>query len=206
MNRWIVPVVLVLLVAAGGPTAIRAQDATPIAGADLGELVLPPDAPAYGLTYEAWTARFAQWAHSLPTAIDPAADPTGERCGFGQAGPSSSWCKRVTKTPSSAPVPSPRGRRSCFRSLTPPAPRSSHRPSSEVTRRNCGPARRHYSRLPRSCRRSSTALPSRIWNATASNRTSSRWRCRRAIGWRSNRPSPGGGRWLLAAPRAAAGG
>ncbi|MDF3017908.1 MAG: hypothetical protein K0R44_3133, partial [Thermomicrobiales bacterium] len=54
---------------------------------DLGELVLPPDAPAYGLTYEAWTARFAQWAHSLPLAIHPAADPTGALCGLGQAGP-----------------------------------------------------------------------------------------------------------------------
>src|SRR5215217_7645484 len=87
MNRWLVLVVLVLLVAAGGPTAIRAQEATPIAGAGPGELVLPPDAPAYGLTYAAWTARFARWAHSLPAAINPASDATGERCGFGQAGP-----------------------------------------------------------------------------------------------------------------------
>jgi len=87
MNRWLVLVVLVLLVAAGGPTAIRAQEATPIAGAGPEELVLPPDAPTYGLTYAAWTARFAQWAHSLPAGINPATDATGERCGFGQAGP-----------------------------------------------------------------------------------------------------------------------
>ena len=87
MKRGLVMVVLVLLVGTGGPTDIRAQDATPVTGADLGELVLPPDAPAYGLTYAAWTARFAQWAHSLPAAIHPAADPTGELCGLGQAGP-----------------------------------------------------------------------------------------------------------------------
>jgi hypothetical protein len=87
MKRGLVMFVLVLLVGTGGPTDIRAQEATPVTGADLGELVLPPDAPAYGLTYEAWTARFAQWAHSLPLAIHPAADPTGALCGLGQAGP-----------------------------------------------------------------------------------------------------------------------
>jgi hypothetical protein len=87
MKRVLVMFVLVLLVGTGGPTDIRAQEATPVTGADLGELVLPPDAPAYGLTYEAWTARFAQWAHSLPLAIHPAADPTGALCGLGQAGP-----------------------------------------------------------------------------------------------------------------------
>ena len=87
MKRGFVMFVLVLLVGTGGPTDIRAQEATPVTGADLGELVLPPDAPAYGLTYEAWTARFAQWAHSLPLAIHPAADPTGALCGLGQAGP-----------------------------------------------------------------------------------------------------------------------
>jgi hypothetical protein len=87
MKRGLVMFVLVLLVGTGGPTDIRAQEATPVTGADLGELVLPPDAPAYGLTYEAWTARFAQWAHSLPLAIHPAADPAGALCGLGQAGP-----------------------------------------------------------------------------------------------------------------------
>ena len=87
MNRWLIMFLLVLLVAAGGPTAIRAQEATPIAGTDLGEPVLPPDAPAYGLTHAAWIARFAQWAHSLPAAIHPVGDATGELCGLGQHGP-----------------------------------------------------------------------------------------------------------------------
>ena len=87
MKRGLVLFVLVLLVGTGGPTDIQAQEATPVTGADLGELVLPLNAPAYGLTYEAWTARFAQWAHSLPLAIHPAADPTGALCGLGQSGP-----------------------------------------------------------------------------------------------------------------------
>jgi hypothetical protein len=69
------------------PVSVGAQQATPTTGADLANLVLPPDAPAYGLSYEAWTARFGQWLHSLPIASDPGADPTGERCGYGQAGP-----------------------------------------------------------------------------------------------------------------------
>ena len=87
MKRGLVMFVLVVLVGIGGPADIQAQDATPVTGADLGEVVLPPDAPAYGLTYEAWTARFAQWAHSLPAGINPATDETGERCGLGQNGP-----------------------------------------------------------------------------------------------------------------------
>src|SRR5215203_3036828 len=87
MRRSLVLLVLVMVLGARGSASVLAQDATPVTDADLGELVLPPDAPAYGLTYEAWTARFAQWAHSLPAAIHPAADPTGALCGLGQAGP-----------------------------------------------------------------------------------------------------------------------
>src|SRR5215203_7166902 len=87
MRRSLVLLVLVMVFGARGSASVLAQNATPVTDADLGELVLPPDAPAYGLTYAAWTARFAQWTHSLPAAINPAADPTGERCGLGQAGP-----------------------------------------------------------------------------------------------------------------------
>jgi hypothetical protein len=87
MRRSLVLLVLVMVLGARGSASVLAQDATPVTDADLGEVVLPPDAPAYGLTYAAWTARFAQWTLSLPAAIHPAADPTGERCGFGQAGP-----------------------------------------------------------------------------------------------------------------------
>jgi hypothetical protein len=87
MNRSFVVLALVLVLGMRGAPGIMAQEATPTTGGDLADLVLPPDAPAYGLSYEAWTARFAQWRHSLPMAIDPGADPTGERCGYGQSGP-----------------------------------------------------------------------------------------------------------------------
>ena len=78
---------LVLVLGIRGSAGVVAQEATPTTGGDLANLVLPPDAPAYGLTYEAWTARFAQWRHSLPMTIDPGTDRTGERYGYGQAGP-----------------------------------------------------------------------------------------------------------------------
>ena len=87
MRRSLVLLVLVMVLGARGSASVLAQDATPVTDVDLGEVVLPPDAPAYGLTYAAWTARFAQWAHSLPAGINPATDAVGERCGFGQAGP-----------------------------------------------------------------------------------------------------------------------
>ena len=87
MKRSLVMLTLVVVLGFQGSGGVVAQEATPATEADLAEMVLPPDAPAYGLTYEAWTARFAQWLHSLPMAINPGADPTGERCGYGQAGP-----------------------------------------------------------------------------------------------------------------------
>ena len=81
MKRWLVACALVLVLGIRGSASVVAQEATPSTGDDLASLVLSPDAPAYGLSYHEWTARFAQWRHSLPMAIDPSADPTGERCG-----------------------------------------------------------------------------------------------------------------------------
>ena len=48
MKRGLVMFVLVLLVGTGGPTDIQAQEATPVTGADLGELVLPRMRPPTG--------------------------------------------------------------------------------------------------------------------------------------------------------------
>jgi hypothetical protein len=87
MKRSLVMLALVLVLSIRGATSAVAQEATPTTGVNLAELVLPLDAPAYGLSYEAWTTRFSQWLHSLPMAINPVMDPTGERCGYGQGGP-----------------------------------------------------------------------------------------------------------------------
>lgn len=52
-----------------------------------GVTVLPPDAEYAGVSRAEWSARFSQWALSLPPEVNPNFDPTGEQCGYGQSGP-----------------------------------------------------------------------------------------------------------------------
>lgn len=47
----------------------------------------PADTIQYNLTYANWTARWWQWALSIPEDRNPAADETGENCHEGQSGP-----------------------------------------------------------------------------------------------------------------------
>jgi hypothetical protein len=42
--------------------------------------IFPPDSQPYGLTYGEWTAKWWQWAHSIPTENNPMLDETGEDC------------------------------------------------------------------------------------------------------------------------------
>src|SRR4030095_10970657 len=49
--------------------------------------VIQPDSKPYGLTYEDWTARWWQWAYSIPKDVNPAYDDTGKYCMEGQGGP-----------------------------------------------------------------------------------------------------------------------
>jgi hypothetical protein len=49
--------------------------------------VFPPDSKPYGLTYGEWTAKWWQWAFSMPEALNPLIDVTGENCANNQAGP-----------------------------------------------------------------------------------------------------------------------
>jgi hypothetical protein len=49
--------------------------------------ILPPDEPWAGLTRGEWGARWWQWLWSMPEAVNPNFDTTGERCGYGQSGP-----------------------------------------------------------------------------------------------------------------------
>ena len=42
--------------------------------------IFPPDSQPYGLTYGEWTAKWWQWAHSIPTENNPQLDQTGEDC------------------------------------------------------------------------------------------------------------------------------
>ena len=73
---------LTLLAGAGAPAI--AQDATPTAGE---VTILGPDASFGGATLGEWNARWTQWHLSFPVDTSPGVDPTGQRCGYGQAGP-----------------------------------------------------------------------------------------------------------------------
>ena len=46
-----------------------------------------PDSKPYGLTYGNWTARWWQWAYSIPKDVNPSYDDTGKYCAEGQSGP-----------------------------------------------------------------------------------------------------------------------
>jgi hypothetical protein len=72
-------VALVLLLALLVPTsAVIARNDNPG--------VLPPNAKAFGKSYEGWSAAWWQWALSQPVSTNPLFDLTGERCAEGQQG------------------------------------------------------------------------------------------------------------------------
>ena len=49
--------------------------------------VLPLDSSPYGNTYGEWSARWWQWALSIPAVTNPVLDETGANCAEGQSGP-----------------------------------------------------------------------------------------------------------------------
>jgi hypothetical protein len=49
--------------------------------------VFRPDSKPYGLTYAEWTAKWWQWAYSMPEADNPMIDDTGKNCANNQSGP-----------------------------------------------------------------------------------------------------------------------
>jgi hypothetical protein len=53
--------------------------------------IFPPDSQPYGLTYGEWTAKWWQWAHSIPTANNPTLDQTGKDCAQAQNQTGSVW-------------------------------------------------------------------------------------------------------------------
>jgi hypothetical protein len=50
-------------------------------------LVFSPDSNPYGLSYTEWTAKWWQWALSIPVRNNPVTDKTGENCAINQKGP-----------------------------------------------------------------------------------------------------------------------
>jgi hypothetical protein len=73
-------VVVGLMVAAMIPVA-QADSSNP------NSQVLPIDSSPYGNTYGEWSARWWQWALSIPAATNPVLDETGANCAEGQSGP-----------------------------------------------------------------------------------------------------------------------
>jgi hypothetical protein len=49
--------------------------------------IIPPTQTIYGLTYGQWSAKWWQWALSIPSPINPILDPTGTYAGVGQSNP-----------------------------------------------------------------------------------------------------------------------
>jgi hypothetical protein len=74
---------LLIITSLSGNLSIQAQEDT--RDADL--KIFPPDSKPYGLTYEEWTAKWWQWAYSMPEEGNPMVDDTGEDCANNQAGP-----------------------------------------------------------------------------------------------------------------------
>src|SRR5262245_20745573 len=52
-----------------------------------GGVLFTTDSIPFGLTYGEWTARWWQWAYSIPKYVHPAYDDSGKYCAEGQSGP-----------------------------------------------------------------------------------------------------------------------
>jgi hypothetical protein len=86
---------VLLVVAFGAPTMLAMQatpepPASPVAAATPVEpegIAFDPEAAIYGASLGQWSARYWQWVTSLPVGVNPAHDPSGARCGYGQHGP-----------------------------------------------------------------------------------------------------------------------
>jgi hypothetical protein len=62
---------------------------SPVNNSSIGSTVTPfsVDTIQYNMTYADWTARWWQWAYSIPEDRNPVADETGQNCDEGQSGP-----------------------------------------------------------------------------------------------------------------------
>src|SRR5215210_4141888 len=60
---------------------------TALTNSSSNEEIFTTDSTPYGLTYGEWTARWWQWAYSIPRDVHPAYDDSGKYCAEGQSGP-----------------------------------------------------------------------------------------------------------------------
>jgi hypothetical protein len=72
-----------LIVAAGIPFAAPAVGESP----NLNPKILPINSMPYGMSYGAWAGAWWRWCYSIPAAVNPVQDQTGENAAIGQSGP-----------------------------------------------------------------------------------------------------------------------
>jgi hypothetical protein len=75
--------IIVIINSLSGIPFIHAQQSNGKSGLS----VFPPDSRPYGLTYGEWTAKWWQWAFSMPEELNPLVDDTGRNCANNQTGP-----------------------------------------------------------------------------------------------------------------------
>ena len=76
-------VVSTIIASMSGIPFIQAQEVT----ANTDVKIFPPDSRPFGLTYGEWTAKWWQWAYSLPEETNPMVDQDGRNCANNQNGP-----------------------------------------------------------------------------------------------------------------------
>lgn len=69
---FVAGILIIIVTSVGFTAAITSQDIYPI------------DSKPYNLTYGEWSAKWWQWAMSIPAKDNPGVDETGEKCGIGQ--------------------------------------------------------------------------------------------------------------------------
>jgi hypothetical protein len=80
---FVITIVIAMINSLSATLLIQAQETTGSANV----VVFPADSKPYGLTYGEWTAKWWQWAFSMPESLNPLVDDTGRNCANNQAEP-----------------------------------------------------------------------------------------------------------------------
>ena len=87
MNKHLVALLVVPLLGASPTLAPTLSSASEPACGAPGPAIWPVKSTPYGKSYEQWASAWWQWAFSLPPAVNPLLDETGDQCMVGQQGP-----------------------------------------------------------------------------------------------------------------------
>jgi hypothetical protein len=91
INRSMIVLMLITLLLAAPLLSLSSSDAqlgnSGSASSNKDTEVFQPGSQPFGLSYANWTAKWWQWAYSIPRDVNPAYDDTGKYCAEGQSGP-----------------------------------------------------------------------------------------------------------------------